>query len=358
MRLDSGCSTPCEKAGVAGFPDLPHASRADGREDFVGSEAGSRREVHVLAILADRPIEGMMQAPFDGRFKILAEEHPDLLLKLFGIVDRATRPELVHLLRELQLDAVEVDHVYRIGDDRLLHFEAITSWVGSRVPLLALYRFLLRQKYGLPVSSYVVLMAEKYAPKRLPARAVYEEADGFRIEAPYEVIRLWEVDPGLAFEPGCEALLPWVPLLKGDLAEFERAIEEIERLREHPERAPYAVDAMLGQLATLATLRYDRNVIGQLLGHLERKVMLTKEVFEVSWLYQDGKADGRVEGKIEGKIESLRMFLHRMFPGIGPLPDIDRIERVDVLDVLMQAVLQAKSEDDVFTAVQAAIRVN
>jgi hypothetical protein len=200
----------------------------------------------------------MMQAPFDGRFKILAEEYPDLLLRLLGIVESGTKPEFVSILRELLLDPVEVDHVYRIGEERLVHFEAITRWSAKRTSRLALYRFLLRQKYELPVSSYVVLMAEKYAPKRMPARVVYREADGFRIEAPYRVIRLWEIDPSMAFEPGSEALLPWVPLLKGNLAEFVRATREIERLMEHPERAPYPVDVMLSNIATwqlFATIR-------------------------------------------------------------------------------------------------------
>lgn len=140
-----------------------------------------------------------MQAPFDVRFKILAEEYPDLLLRLLGIVEAGTKPECIHILRELQLDTVQVDHLYRIEDEaggRLVHLEAITSWSAKRTSRLALYRFLLAQKYKLPVASYVVLMAEKYAPKKMRARVVYQEPDGFRIVAPYHVIRLWEIDPG------------------------------------------------------------------------------------------------------------------------------------------------------------------
>ena len=71
----------------------------------------------------------MSKTPFDGRFKILAEDYPELLLRLLGIVDAGTRREVVHVLRELQIDPMEVDHVYRIGDEvsgRLVHFEAIS----------------------------------------------------------------------------------------------------------------------------------------------------------------------------------------------------------------------------------------
>jgi hypothetical protein len=174
-----------------------------------------------------------MKTPYDGRFKILAEEFPDLLLRLLGILKPGTKYHPVHILRELQLDPVQVDHAYLLGEGaeaRIVHFEAITSWRNSRVPLLALYRFLLRHIHKLPISSYAVLMAEKYAPKELPTRIFYEDEDGLRVETRYTVIALWEVDPSVAFEPGSEALLPWVPLLKGGAAEFERAVEAVVRL--------------------------------------------------------------------------------------------------------------------------------
>jgi hypothetical protein len=319
----------------------------------------------------------MSKTPFDGRFKILAEDYPELLLRLLGIVDAGTRREVVHVLRELQIDPMEVDHVYRIGDEvsgRLVHFEAISRWQTSRTSRLALYQLLLKHKFKLPVASFVVLMAEKYAPKRTPARVVYEEDDGFRIEAPYRVIRLWEVDPAVAFEPGCEALLPWAPLLKGGLAEFERAAAEIERLTEHPERAPYPVPVMVNNIATLATLRYDRDVIRQLLEHLRRETMLSTEVLKVSWLYKDGVKAGEkrglkkglekglkkglLEGRLAAKRESLRLAIDNRFPGIGPLPQIDHIDQLEVLDKLLIAVLQGGSAEDLRAAVESAASVN
>jgi hypothetical protein len=310
-------------------------------------------------------IEGpMTKAPYDGRFKILAEDYPELLLRLLGIVAPDTGRDVVHVLRELQLDPMQVDHVYRIGDEvsgRLVHFEAISRWQGSRTSRLALYRLLLKHKLKLPVTSYVVLMAEKYAPNTLPARIVYEERDGFRIEAPYEVIRLWEIDSAIAFEPGCEALLPWTPLLKGGIEEFERAAAEIERLAEHPENAPYEVSVMVNNIATLATLRYDRDVIRQLLDHFRRDAMLSTEVLKVSWLYKDGVKDGqkqgrkagRKEGRLESKREWLRLTAQSRFPGIGPLPELDRIDQPEVFDQLLLVVLNAASADEVRAAVRS-----
>jgi len=306
-----------------------------------------------------------MKTPYDGRFKILAEEYPALLLRLFGIVKPGTKTQLIDILRELQLDPVQVDHVYRIGDERIVHFEAITSWRTERLPRLALYRFLLMQKYPrLPVSSYVVLMAEKYAPRKLPPTVAYEEADGFRIEAPYQVIRLWEIDPGMAFEPGCEALLAWVPLLKGGEAEFRQAAAAMERLAEHPEKSPYPVEVMMSNLAALATLRYDKEVIRVFLERLREKIMLSTDLFRESWLYQDGKAEGKAEGEAKGeakgllmgKRQALRLAWNQRFPGSGELPELDRIDQSDALDLLLVAVLEAQNADQARAAILAAVR--
>lgn len=166
-----------------------------------------------------------MKTPYDGRFEILAEEYPQLLLCLLGIVKPGTKAQTIDILRELHLDPVEIDHAYRVEDEtgtRIVHFEAVTSWRIRQIPRLALYRSLIKQKFELPVAGCIVVMAEKYAPQHLPERAVYEEDDGFRIETPYRLIRLWEVDPEFAFKPGSEALLQWAPLLKSGPAEIER----------------------------------------------------------------------------------------------------------------------------------------
>ena len=172
----------------------------------------------------------MMNNPFDARFKLLAEGHPDLMLRLLGIIGPGKKRRITSILRELTLDAVQIDHAYFVNFTTLVHFEAITKWDPGRISRLALYRFLLREKHQVKVVSYVVLMAEKYAPKVLPDVLVYEDDDGLRIETKYKVIRLWEIDPKVAFKRGAEPLLPWVPLLKSGVAECERAVDAIEQL--------------------------------------------------------------------------------------------------------------------------------
>ena len=313
-----------------------------------------------------------MKTPYDGRFKILAEEYPDLLLRLLGIVGPGMKTQPIDIVRELQLDPVQADHVYRIGpadSGRLVHFEAITSWRAQRVPVLALYRFLLMHKFKLPVSSYIVLMAEKYAPRTLPAKVVYEEPDGIRIEAPYQVIRLWEIDPSIAFERGAEPLLPWVPLLKGGAAEFEQASAAIEWLVDHPGGAPYPAEVMVSNLATLATLRYDKDAISHFLERLKTKIMLSTDLFVESWLYQDGlaageakgeargEAKGEAKGQLDGKRSSVRLALHKKFPALAASTDLNQIRSSEVLDNLLLAIMDARDADDARAALEAALRV-
>ena len=305
-----------------------------------------------------------MKTPYDGRFKILAEEYPDLLLRLFGIVKSGTKTELIDILRELHLDPVHVDYVYRIGEERVVHFEAISNWRADRIPRLALYRFLLGQKFDLPVSSYLVLMAEKYVPRRLPEKSVYEERDGFRIEAPYQTIRLWEIDPAIAFQPGCEPLLTWVPLLNGGLAEFEQAASEIERLIEDPRKLPYPAEVMVSNIAALATLRYDKDIICQILERVREKIMMSTDLFSETWLYKDAKAEGKVEGRAEGMVqgkaeanrEALRLSWNIKFPEAGDLQELGPIDRIETFDGLLAAVIKAQTADEARAAILGILR--
>ena len=294
-----------------------------------------------------------MKNPHDGDFKDLAEDHPELLLRLLGILQPGTKTQIKDILRELRIEPVLIDHAYLMeneGGKWIVHFEAITSWNRKQIGSMALYQFLLKRQEKIPVISYIVFMAEKYAPKTLPGRLVYEEDDGLRIEAPYKVIRLWEVDPALAFEPGSEPLLAWVPLLKGDNAEFERATVAIGRLSESAAGLACKPDVLVSKLASLASLRYDKNAIKGFLEKLEKRIMLSTEAFKVSWLFQEGKA----EGKAEGKLEAIRIALAAKFPGLEIVHELDQIHRPELLDDLLDAIMKAQSPDDVRSAILSA----
>ncbi len=183
----------------------------------------------------------------------------------------------------------------------------------------------------------------------LPSRLLYEEEDGLRIEAPYKVIRLWEIDSAPAFEPGYEPLLPWVPLLKGGFAEFERATEAIFGLGKSPEHKP---EALRIRLASLATLRYDKNAIKAFLEKLEKSMMISREAFKVSWLYQEGLE----EGKAEGKAEAILIAVSTKFPSLDVARELDQIRSMSILDEVFAAILTAESPDEVLSIISTAAK--
>lgn len=310
-----------------------------------------------------------MKNPHDGAFKDLAEDHPELLLRLLGILQPGTKTKIKHVLRDLRLNEVHIDHAYRMEDDTgswVEMFEAITSWHAEKIGTMALYNFLIQHKEDLPVFNHVLFMAEKYAPKDLPDRLVHEGKSGLRIEVPYQAHRLWEVDPALCFEPACEELLPWAPLLKGGLAEFERTTVAMERLFEDREKAGALKPAVLvSKLASLASLRYDKSAIKWFLERLEKKIMLSTDAFKVSWLYQEGleegKAEGiaagKAEGKAEGKSEAIRIILSDRFPALGLAAELNHV-RPESLDTLLTAILKAQNPEDARAAILVAVDAN
>ena len=51
-----------------------------------------------------------MKNPHDGDFKDLAEDHPELLLRLLGILQPGTKTQIKDILRELRIEPVLIDH--------------------------------------------------------------------------------------------------------------------------------------------------------------------------------------------------------------------------------------------------------
>jgi hypothetical protein len=286
--------------------------------------------------------------PHDGRFKDLAEGHPELFLRLLGLWDPGMQEaNPIDLLRELHLDPVLIDHAYVIGtgpDRRIFHFEAFTQWSAERAGTLALYRFLLRRKYKVPVSSFLVWMAEKYMPKTLPEHVRFEDGDG---------MVLWEIDPAIAFEPGCEPLLPWVPLLCAGIELVEKATDRIVEMAANPALVPGgcpAAEVLAINLSWLASLRYDKVVRVDLLERIQRRMFLTAELFKGTDLYEEAFADGNVAGKAEGKREALARVINRLFPSVST-EGLSTISSPAVLDNLLDTVTAATDA----TAVQAAL---
>ena len=311
-----------------------------------------------------------MKNPYDGGFKDLAGDHPELLLRLLGILQPGKKTQIFHVPRELQLNSVQIDHGYLIEDEsgnRVELLEAITSWNARKAGSMALYAFLLWQKYKVPVHCHVMFMAEKYAPTEASERLVYETDFGLTIEMLYSCHRLWEIDPAICFEKGSEPLLAWAPLLKGGSRTIERAAAAIEQLFDFEDPEQYKPMALVSRLASLASLRYDKNAIKKFLERLEKKIMLSTDAFKVSWLYQEGLEEGRAEGKAVGKAEgeaqgiakgksdAIRLAIQQKFPSFGLIAELDQVERPEALDGLLLAVLEARSPAEARSALLAAL---
>lgn len=144
-------------------------------------------------------------------------------------------------------------------------------------------------------------------------------------------------------------------MLRGGIAEFERASVEIERVV----LEGLGPAALLSHLATLASLRYDKGEVGRIVDPLRRKKMFSTEAFKVSWLYQDGlaeglaegKAAGKAEGKTEGKRHAILALLRKRFPG-EDFPSLDEISADGDLDSLLFAINDAADLSGAREAIQ------
>src|ERR1019366_7721869 len=109
-------------------------------------------------------------------------------------------------------------------------------------------------------------------------------------------------------------------------------------------------------LATMATLRYDKKSVKELLQRLERKIMISIEALKVSWLYQEGLEEGEAKGRAEGAATSLPSALRRTLASKFPaeeFPEIDQVHPPETLDRLLQAALEAKTPADARAAILA-----
>lgn len=63
----------------------------------------------------------------------------------------------------------------------------------------------------------------------IPAALVWQDSDGQRVETSYRTVKLWEVPPEIAFEPGGEPLLDWVSWMNGGLEATEAGQDRVRR---------------------------------------------------------------------------------------------------------------------------------
>lgn len=298
-----------------------------------------------------------MSRPYDQLFKGLAEDDPRGLLHLFGSLPLDAEAEIEVIDRELGLPVLSVDHVYRIragGKEWLVHYEAQTRYQPDVPERLAWYAVALGLKFKLPIESALILLVDRYAPRRIPA-VRRMRLGSLEIAMRYRVLKLWEMDPSTVLAAGRPQLLPWVTLMRHSAAQLKRAARQIAS----------AGDRTLGaQFVILGGLRYDRD---SLVALLERTgTMITTEMIEESSIYQwilkkgleqgleRGMERGMERGRLEEARRSLRRFLSVRFPGLETLSELDVLTDLSRIEALFDQVITAADPNSARTAIVRA----
>ncbi len=140
--------------------------------------------------------------PFDRILKDLADEAPDLLLRLLGMGLLASPRTSPASSRNCSV-VVLPDYVAVIrtgaADPIIFHVEFQSNYYRDLPRDMARYGGSLAWQHQMPVESVLVLLRPQGVP------AAIEEAGHYNIgktltEHPFRVMRLWEIDPTLVLE--------------------------------------------------------------------------------------------------------------------------------------------------------------
>jgi len=145
---------------------------------------------------------------------------------------------------------------------------------------------------NMPVYSVLVylLKEEDESEDSFVGSPYVREVAGMGHHFSFQVIKMWEVPPEVAKQPGYEVLLPLLPLTKGgqNLQTVDDMITELIA-RNRPD--------LLGLGQFCAGLVFTDEVSKQWLTERFDKVL---NIFEESWTYQQTLQKGREEGRQEG----------------------------------------------------------
>lgn len=238
---------------------------------------------------------------FDNVCKRLAELYPrDFASWLLG-----QAVEQVEVWKtELGNDPIRADSVIFLRlAAAILHLEFQTT-PKSKPPLplrMLDYWVRLFRDTGLPVIQFVVLLTEtnEEVPSEFHAPNTWHR---------YNVIKMWEQDPEMFLQiPG---LLPLATLACSD-----KPTHLLARIAEQAIQAQIADGSheLVGCVAVLAGLRFDRKLIYQL---------LPEELMQESVIYQDilhkGEIRGEIRGEWKGALKALLNLLTHRFGQLAP----------------------------------------
>ncbi len=295
-----------------------------------------------------------LHKPFDRIVKALADEAPELLLRVFGVIAPGAEVTITPMRAETAPPMVEPDFVIRVKApgrrEFILHLEFQVRYERGVRRRMARYGISLWLQHDLRVVSILVLIDPGRTPKAAPSGKVMGRYSrhGSLIAHPFQVVRAWELGAGPVIDTRNVRLLPWAVLMKSTDAEVRELAALVGRSGD---------EEAIGRFLTLGSLRYHRDVLQEMLGGA--RMGLVELIMTESSLVREFTDRARDEGEAKGRAEGARRMLRRSlatrFPGLEQMPEIDLIANVDMLEALMvDAVLNSVDRAQAEQAVRAA----
>jgi predicted transposase YdaD len=204
--------------------------------------------------------------------------------------------------KELKIKSIQGDFFfYSILEDLpiILHFEFQKKKDANMDRRIWEYNVAMDITENMPVYSVLVYMMKEDDDKEdtLVGSPYVREVPGTGMghHFTFQVIKLWEIPPEVAKQPGFEVLLPLLPLTKGgkNLETVDDMINELV--------AKNRADLLgLGQIC--AGLVFKDEISQQWLKERFSKVL---DIIQESWVYQETLQKGREEGRQQGLEEGL-----------------------------------------------------
>jgi predicted transposase YdaD len=293
--------------------------------------------------------------PFDRILKSFAEEAPELFLRLLGFIPADAGADLQPLRPETAPTVVLPDYVAILqtetGERTIIHVEFQSKYHLDVPRDMARYGASLAWQHQIPVESVLMLLRPDGVPAEVPEVGHYH-IGATRTTHPYKVVRLWEINPAAVLETNNPKLLPWALLMKST----DEQVRKIGSIlgRQDDEEA-------LGRFLTLGSLRYDSSSLNEMLGG--GKMGIVRAILDGSSLVREEREQAAAEGIAEGMAKGqasearkvLRFLLKKNFPGLEPIPAIDAITSVAILESLMEATFNETDTASMRAAILAAV---
>ena len=233
------------------------------------------------------------------------------------------------------------DFVLRVLDENQSEFLVLLEFVSSWKPWLPLRTLECRCRHilqeSLPVKSFLVLLTE--TPQ---AKAYYQDEE---VRYSFGLVKIYEIPAKEVLEEGPECLLAFVPLMK----EGEKYLEEAERrIYEGPAPREKKADLLTG-MAILGGLISEEIPIKLI--ERRRDLMIESAAYEIIKRegYEEGLKQGLQQGIQQGLLRAIKIGLELKFgpEGLKIYPEIKKIQDVDVLEAISEALTSASSLEEI-----------